>query len=221
MLKNLGTQSLFFASAAMAALVAAPAQARQVPTDAEAATQTVSGEWLSLSGSVASVAATGFMLDYGSDAIMVEMDDYDWYDENAVMVGDEVIVTGRMDADFWENRKVEADSVYVESRNAMYFASATDEEGGLLPVMTFDPLTTGESVALTGTVTSIVGDEMVLDAGMLEYKVDAGELDYDPFDSDGAQHIGVGERVSVYGRMDSSDLFDTREIDALSVTELG
>jgi uncharacterized protein YdeI (BOF family) len=214
MLNKLRIRSIILAGAAGLALTA-------TPTAAEEAVEASNGEWLSLSGSVVSRAPESFVLDYGDDTITVEMDDYDWYNENAVTVGDEVIVTGRMDADFWENRKIEADSVFVGSRNAMYFASAADEEGTLLPILTFDPLTAGESVSLTGTVSSIVGDEMHLDAGLLEYTVDAGELGYDPFDSDGAQRIAVGDRVSVYGRMDSADLFDRREIDALSITELG
>lgn len=225
MLKTLRTHSLILAGAASAAFVAAPALAHDPQTDAEVTAEASNGEWLSLTGSVTAVAADGFMLDYGSQTIRVEMDDYDWFDEKAVMVGDEVIVSGRMDADFWENRKVEASSVYVESRNAMYFASSADEEGAsfpaVMPVLTFDPLTAGESVSLTGTVAAIDDDEMVLDAGLYEYKVDVGEMAYDPFDNDGFRRIAVGERVSVYGRMDSADLFDTREIDAMSVVEIG
>ena len=221
MLNNLRKHSIILAGAAAAAFTAAPALANAAPTDAEVAAEATNGEWLSLTGSVTSVAGDGFMLDYGSKSIRVEMDDYDWFDENAVKVGDEVVVSGRMDADFWENRKVEASSVYVDSRNAVYFANSADEEGAVMPVLTFDPLTDGESVTLTGTVTSVIGDEMILDAGLYEYKVDVGEMGYDPLDADGVTRIAAGERVSVVGRMDSADLFDTREIDALAIVEIG
>lgn len=221
MLNRMRIPSFILAGSAALALMTPAMAQTSTTTDAEAAVEATDGEWLSLSGSVVSVAPESFMLDYGAETISVEMDDYDWFGENALVVGDEVVVTGRMDADFWENRKVEASSVYVDSRGTMYFASAADEEGFVYPVLALDPLTNGESVSLTGEVTSIVGDEVMLDAGLMEYRVDVGELDYDPLDSDGVQRISVGDRVYVFGSMDSSDLFDAREIDAHSLTELG
>lgn len=221
MLNRMRIPSFILAGSAALALTTPAMAQTSTTTDAEAAVEATDGEWLSLSGSVVSVAPESFMLDYGAETISVEMDDYDWFGENALVVGDEVVVTGRMDADFWENRKVEASSVYVDSRGTMYFASAADEEGFVYPVLALDPLTNGESVSLTGEVTSIVGDEVMLDAGLMEYRVDVGELDYDPLDSDGVQRISVGDRVYVFGSMDSSDLFDAREIDAHSLTELG
>lgn len=221
MLNRMRFPSFILAGSAAVAL-AAPAMAQTSPdSDANATVEATDGEWLSLSGSVVSVAPDSFVLDYGAETISVEMDDYDWFEEDAVTVGDEVVVTGRMDADFWENRKVEANSVYIESRGTMYFASAADEEGFVFPVLALDPLANGESVSLTGEVTGVVGDEIRLDAGLMEYRVDVGELDYDPLDSDGVQRISAGDRVYVVGSMDSSDLFDAREIDAHSLTELG
>jgi uncharacterized protein YdeI (BOF family) len=205
---------LFTASAAFALAAAAPAAAQQPATAAD-------GEWLTLSGSVVSSDSDSFLLDYGAKTITVEMDDYDWYADNPVLKGDRVTVTGRMDADFWEQRKIEANSVYVKSLNTMFYASAADEEGGMSPVVMVDPLTDGESVSLTGKVTAISGDELTLDAGLLNYTVDVGELGYNPLDNAGPQRISVGDRISVFGRMDDADLFDNREIDAKSITELG
>lgn len=214
MLRRLKLMSYLFAGPAAALCVAAPASA-QTPRTAD------NGEWLTLSGSVVSSTTDSFMLDYGGKTIKVEMDDYDWYADNPVIKGDHVTVTGRMDADFWENRKIEASSVYVGSLNTMYFASAADEEGAVSPVLRVDPLTSGESVSLTGKIAAINGDELTLDAGLLNYTVDVGSLDYDPLDNEGAQRLSVGDRISVFGRMDGADLFDNREIDARSVTELG
>lgn len=216
MLYSLKTLPRLAAGAAAVALCAAvPAVAAETPA------ATSDGEWLSLSGSVVSTAPESFMLDYGSKTIRVEMDDYDWYLENPILEGDQVIVTGQMDADFWQNRTIEASSVYVKSLNTMYFASAADEEGAVVPILSVDPLTDGESVSLTGTVRQIVGDELTLDAGLMNYRVDTASLDYDPLDDDGVQHIAVGDRISVFGRMDDADLFDRREIDAKVLTELG
>src|SRR5690606_15341284 len=116
-------------AAAVALCAAVPAVAAETPA------ATSDGEWLSLSGSVVSTAPESFMLDYGSKTIRVEMDDYDWYLENPILEGDQVIVTGQMDADFWQNRTIEASSVYVKSLNTMYFASAADEEGAVVPIL--------------------------------------------------------------------------------------
>jgi hypothetical protein len=75
-------------------------------------------------------------------------------------------------------------------------------------------------VTLTGTVQSIDGGYMVVDAGLFTYSVDTDTLNYDPFDSTGLQRIEVGDRVSVTGRFDDSDFFDRPEIDATALTEL-
>jgi uncharacterized protein YdeI (BOF family) len=192
-----------------------------VPAVAETPSSTDNGEWLTLSGSVVSVGPERFVLDYGNGTIPVEMDDYDWFNENAVVAGDHVTVTGRMDADFWENKSIEANSVYVASLNTVFRASAADEEGATVPVWTLDPLTAGESVSFSGTVKKIDGDEMTVDAGLFDYTVDTSPLDYDPLDSDGVQRIAVGDRVLVSGRMDDTDLFDGGEIDAKALVELG
>ena len=105
MLYSLKTLPRLAAGAAAVALCAAvPAVAAETPA------ATSDGEWLSLSGSVVSTAPESFMLDYGSKTIRVEMDDYDWYLENPILEGDQVIVTGQMDADFWQNRTIEASS---------------------------------------------------------------------------------------------------------------
>lgn len=173
---------------------------------------------MSLSGTVEAVSGEDFVLDYGKNDITVEMDDYDWYDENALIVGDEVTVTGRMDNDFLHSRRIEASSVYVDSIHTRFYASAADEED-FLPAV--DGAIVGNGgVTVTGTIEAIVGDEMTVDAAFFDYKVDAGSLYYNPFDDDGLQHLEVGDRVSVTGQFDDSDFFDRPEIDATAITEL-
>jgi len=204
-------RSLLFAATAALAFTAAPAMAQTPAT-------TSNGEWLSLSGTVESVAGDNFVLDYGRSSLTVEMDDYDWYNENALIVGDDVTVTGRMDKDFLQMRRLEASSVYVDSIHTRFYANASDEEdlwgahGGAF--------VSTSGMGVTGMVQSISGDEMTVDAGVFEYKVDTGELSYDPFDREGLQHIAVGDRVSVSGQFDDSDFFDDPEIDATSLIEL-
>ncbi|HEU4819969.1 MAG TPA: DUF5666 domain-containing protein [Qipengyuania sp.] len=203
--------SAMLAATAAFALFAAPAVAQAPMT-------TSNGEWLSLSGTVEAVAGENFVLDYGRNSITVEMDDYDWYNENAIVVGDEVTVTGRMDKDFLQARRLEASSVYVDSLHTRFYANAADEEDWWRTAGAAFVSTSGMGV--TGMVQSITGDEMTVDAGVFEYKVDTGELSYDPFDRQGLQHIAVGDRVSVTGTFDDSDFFDNPEIDANSLIEL-
>lgn len=160
-----------------------------------------------------------FVLDYGAKTIPVEMDDYDWYKENVLAVGDQVSVVGRMDDDFFQNRRIEASSVYVDDLHTIFYASAADEEDVAIPIVDYDVLRTG-GLSLTGTVQSIDGDEFMLDTGAYDYKIDTAPLYYDPFDTTGFQHIAVGDRVSVTGTIDDADLFERREIDATSLTEL-
>lgn len=200
-----------FAATAALALFATPAAAQNPITAAN-------GEWVSLSGTVERVAGDNFILDYGRNSIPVEMDDYDWYNENALMVGDEVTVTGRMDKDFLQMRRLEASSVYVDSIHTRFYANAADEED--LWSSPAGAFVSTSGMGVTGTVRSITGDEMIVDAGVFQYKVDTGELPYDPFDSKGLQRIAVGDRVSVSGQFDDSDFFDSPEIDASSLIEL-
>lgn len=207
------TCKMLMAAAALSALSFSTYAAAQAPAAA------YDGEWLSLSGTVKSVSGDSFVLDYGEQTIPVEMDDYDWYDENQLVVGDQVSVTGRMDDDFFQSRRIEASSVYVDDLHTLFYANADDEEDITVPIVDYDILRTG-GLTLTGGVQSISGDEMVLDTGLFDYSVDTDKLYYDPFDATGLQHIAVGDRVSVSGTFDNADLFEKREIDATALTEL-
>ena len=73
------------------ALGAAGLAMAATPALAQMPTRTDDGEWLTLSGTVESVSGDVFMLDYGSNSLPVEMDDFDWFNENVVMPGDEEI----------------------------------------------------------------------------------------------------------------------------------
>jgi uncharacterized protein YdeI (BOF family) len=195
------------------------AAAGSTPASAQEVSSSYDGEWLSVSGTVDSVSGDAFMLDYGDKTIPVEMDDYDWYSENPLVVGDQVTVTGRMDDDFFQSRRIEASSLYVDSLHTQFYASADDEEDVTVPLVDFDTLRTG-GLSLTGTVQSVDDEEFVLDTGAYDYRVDTQSLYYDPFDATGIQHVAVGDRVSVTGSIDDADFFDNREIDATSLTEL-
>jgi hypothetical protein len=132
---------------------------------------------------------------------------------------DEVMVSGRMDEDFFNLKSIEASSVYVSKLGEYFFASAADEEEGgyVYPVYTLPlgQITNGEWVSLVGTVLSIDGDEMMINTGLREFAVDGSGTTLDT-----SELVDVGDRVSVTGEMDDVDLFDRREIEASSVVIL-
>lgn len=178
------------------------------------------GEWLSMTGEVASVSGDQFTLDYGDNDITVEMDDFDGYDDNFLIAGDNVTVTGRIDSDFVTDKTIEASSVYVKSLNEYFYASSADEEDGYYSYAATNYWDDGDWISLTGEVTSVDGGEFTLDAGFNDYVVDIGELAANPLDDKGDEKIKVGERVVVSGEFDGFDLFSEDAIDAQSITTL-
>ena len=178
------------------------------------------GEWISLTGSVASISADRFTLDYGANELTIEMDDFDSYDENLLIAGDQVTVSGMIDTDFVDNKTLEASSVYVDNLNEFFYASSADEEDGYYSYAANDYWDGGDWISLTGEVASVDGETFTLDTGVGEYVIDADQMAYNPLDSEGAEQIEVGERVVVSGEFDTFDLYGDEDIEAEAVTTL-
>lgn len=173
--------------------------------------------WISISGTVDTVRPDSFTLDYGKGVITVEMDDGDRdADAYKLVKGDKVTVNGKIDDDLFETRTIEAGSVYVESLDTYFYASAADEEDTFVTVTA--PVVISQTI-VQGKVTEVSGDEFVVDAGLRKVRVDVSKMPNDPLDDEGYQKIKVGDRVSVIGKMDG-DLFEGRELMAQSVVTL-
>lgn len=179
-----------------------------------------SGEWISLTGKVASVSNERFTLDYGDNALTVEMDDFDTYNENLLIKGDEVTVSGLIDTDFVDNKTLEASSVYVDSLNEFFYASSADEEDGYYSYAANDFWDGGDWISVTGEVASVDGRTFTLDTGITEYVIDTDQMAYNPLDSQGNERIEVGERVVVSGEFETFNLFGDEDIEAEAVTTL-
>lgn len=193
-----------------AAFLAMPAIAADPATKAD-------DTWISVSGTVKSVAPDTFVLDYGKGTIPVEMDDGDNdADAYKVVAGDKVTVNGMIDDDLFERKTIEASSVYVEGLNTYFYASAVDEEDTFVTVTT--PVVISSAV-LQGTVTGVSGREFTLDTGSRMVTVDTVDMTYNPLDDEGFQKIKKGDRVSVAGMFDA-DLFEARKFDATSIVTL-
>jgi uncharacterized protein YdeI (BOF family) len=158
------------------------------------------GSWITLSGRVVAAGPNRFDLDYGSGRVTVEMDDWDWYHEGrALLAGDEVTVTGRVDRDFAERKKIEAASVYVKSLGTTFRANPDDEED-FSSIIVSVPAKPG-FVGLSGIVSNIEGRRFTLDEPNANIVVDTSPMADNPLDATGKFRIRAGDRVQVWGRL--------------------
>ncbi|MCH7228247.1 DUF5666 domain-containing protein [Haloferula sp. A504] len=160
--------------------------------------------WVSVSGEVTDVTPSTFDLKYDSGTITVEFDDWDAdADAYKLVTGDKVTVTGKIDDGLFEKRTIEGSSVYVDSINTYYYASAADEEAFVSVKTPID----GVATVLQGNVTAITeDDEFQMMAGSTLITVETEDMSYNPLDDEGFQKIEVGDRVSVSGRFDKDFL---------------
>lgn len=162
--------------------------------------------WITVSGEVTEVSPDSFYLDHGAGRVLVEMDDWDYDADGYKLVeGDQVTVFGVVDDDLFETRTIEASSVYVESLNTYFYASAADEESAYVA---FVPAADPGQFTIQGTVTEVGGDEVVLNTGLQRIDVDLSDLAYDPLDDEGFQKIENGDRVAVTGDFDMTFFLD-------------
>ena len=154
------------------------------------------GSWINLSGTVVSTTPNSFVLDYGDDNVTVEMDDWDWYREGqALAPGDPVVVTGRVDDDLWQSKRIEASSVYARNLNTYFFASGADEED-LVPSTVY-VASAPNSSDTTGIVTAMEGQEFTVGVGPAAIRVDMSSLA-----AGRRPTIRIGDRVYVWGDLD-------------------
>lgn len=190
---------LFLGTAACSDGEAEAGVANQVTAVSTPVAAAPDGGVISLRGSVIASTPAGFMLDYGSGRMLVEMDDWDWFQEGrAVKAGDEVVVTGVVDRDLFENRKIEASSVYVSNLGAYFYASGADEE----EVMATTLLAPSATTSIVGTVRAIEGREFALGHENMVMRIDTSQMSDNPLDSQGNVQVRTGDRVFAWGRLD-------------------
>ncbi|MGJ8696511.1 MAG: hypothetical protein ACSHYF_09345 [Verrucomicrobiaceae bacterium] len=156
------------------------------------------GQWITISGKVVEAGANVFKLDYGKGAIVVEMDDYDENLEGFNIVdNDQVVVTGRVDADDDTHRTIEAASVYVKNIKKSFFANPDDEEEVIADLR--KATVEGTGVVITGKVIIIAEKLMTIETPYQRFDVSTALLGEDAFDNKGKVRIEVGDNVTVYG----------------------
>lgn len=160
--------------------------------------------WIHISGTVADPTASSFVLDYGGDTILVEMDDWDNYgDAYALSEGDAVTVSGRIDDDLYEVASIEAGSVFVQDLNTYFYASPADEESMFSGWFETYPVVLSETT-VQGEVTMVDQDEerFRVGEGAASIIIETDYMTYDPLDDIGFQQIDEGDQVVVTGSLD-------------------
>lgn len=225
--------------ALIATTMLVPAGAAFAETDAQALSSYEDGAPIVLSGSVTDVRSDEFDLSYGKGTITVELGDWNWFADETqnLSVGDDVVVSGKIDDDLFEGREIKADNLYVKQRYTYYFVEDNYPSYNM-PVVSMDNADENSSsnvdkadktgdrayydgnfVAMRGTVSDIDGTEFTLtNVDDKSIKIDVSRMTYNPFDKTGWE-IEDGDRVQVYGEVDD-DLFDKREINATSIVTL-
>lgn len=202
------------ALAATPALAADPLVAPQAP--APLADANAPSPWVTLSGTVLSVGEQRFVLDTGAGRIPVDMDGYARFD---VSPGEAVTVTGRMENPRTDRRLLNASEVYVPGRNQRFYANPSDSGAGTYAYST-DPdrrmtSTPDALLTLTGTVVDASApDAFTLATPRGTFAVDGSAI----AQSFKSRPVLIGDTVSVSGKLDTSNLFDRRQIDATAVT---
>lgn len=184
--------------------------------------------YITLSGTVGSmVDQDEFYLNYGKGRVKVDTNDK-WPNmfkpeaNNVTRVlkeGDHVVVTGKVDDNWFTNREIEASSIRHQ-RGGQVFSYDLDPNASTMAGI--DPATILDQqgrVALTGTITREVNN----DRYQMRYGTGAQaktiEVDTTGVDNAKIDNLKVGDRITVTGTVDDT-LFNKRELNAQNVQTL-
>ncbi len=176
--------------------------------------------WVNIQGEVAKVRPESFVLDHGYGQLRIDMDRLDDYPENfKLQQGDEVNITGRLDASFHSSQFLQASSIYVDRLGAFFYKTGNQARNGGEWAVDTD---VGEgTVTMIGTVQSVnhAAARFVINSGDRKLLVTTDTLPYNPLDEKGYRRIEEGARVRVEGRLDER-FFDEGQLKAIRITRL-
>ncbi|MDB2414820.1 hypothetical protein N9W34_03520 [Rickettsiales bacterium] len=176
-------------------------------------------DWINVTGKIKDISSDQFTLDFDDGMITVEMDDWDGYDEAQLLKkGETVTVSGEIDHDLYESKKIEASTVYSHDRTTYFYASSEDEEDGYYYSYYSYPaeIPDGTWMNVSGVVKKIHDRELILQTSAGDIVVDTKTMSYNPLDDSGFVQVDVGDKVYVSGEFDVN-FFDKNEIDASSI----
>jgi uncharacterized protein YdeI (BOF family) len=171
-----------------------------------------------LTGKVGDIRSDEFDLHYSTGSITVELDDLKWTgrETDYLRKGQFVTVSGQIDDDLFEGREIKAENLFIQSSSVYYY---TNDARPSYAVQYEREGADERYVSMQGTVSDIKGDKFTITGrNHAVMQVDAGDLNYDPFDDEGIK-IKAGDRVHVYGEFDDG-FFESHEIEADSIVIL-
>lgn len=190
------------------------AAAFTLPANADTVKDKPDGSWVALNGQVVAHTPSQFTLDYGEGTILVETDDWDSIGDGwGISEGDKVTVYGMVDDGFYQTKRIEAGSVYVEDSNTLISAPSSADEEPMPVTYTYFSVPADYDLQVAGTVTSVTGRNFTIDTGKRKITVNTLGMGYNPLDDIGVQQIEKGDFVSVSGDLDVR-LFDDALITA-------
>lgn len=210
-------------------VVGGTARAASEAGEASAPSWASAPEQIAVTGIITSIADENLRVSYGMGELTVSMAGWDWRQDGAqkapppLSVGENVTVTGTVDAALFDRRMLRAQSVYVQDRQSYFTATsreATRSPWSLrgMPISAHygrDPVT----VRLAGEVATVGQDEFSIEVGSLLVTISTASMTYNPLDEIGRQQIRSGDWVQVGGKL-SSRLFKDRRLDAKRITSI-
>jgi len=183
-----------------------------------------SNTWISISGTVDTILADRFLLDYGAGRLTVEIDDADIDASGYKLVhGDKVRVNGMVDDDALEAIAVEAGSVYIERLNAYLQAGSVQsgivsDEDSTERIWDSNPVVVGE-VILQGRVSEVLDKQISITTGLNSIAVAIGDLSPKAPQGRVDVQIDEGDVVRVSAQVEE-ELFENRALAAENVVVL-
>lgn len=224
----LGAVAIALSSAAIStanipAAHAAPATTNQSGASSAATAQDDS--YVTISGTVGSLIDDDeFYLNYGSGRVKVDTNDK-WANmfkadaNNAGRVlkeGDRIVVSGRVDNNWFANREIDATSIRHQSGGQVF---AYDLDPNMTNLAGVDPGTLLDQqgrVVLTGTITRAINNDRYQMRYGTGQQANTIEVDTTGVDDNTISNLKVGDRITVIGKVDDT-LFNRREINADNV----
>lgn len=186
--------------------------------------QTATGEWVRLSGTVEEINADQFTLNHGSGSVTVELDDIVGFGESLPVPGDKVQVSGRLERMFFEKRSLDARLVYLPKLDETFYSSraagSAGDPAGPASGYPWDEVLEDGGISLTGRVEAVHDEMIALDTGFHTVTVDTTRMVDSPVDRKLVETVEVGDRISVTGPVDHAELFDGRKVVATTLYEL-
>ncbi len=180
---------------------------RVIPRESARLRSAPEGSFITLTGRVVEAHPDGFVLDYGTGNVTVQMNDWDWYERDyRSLEGQRVTVQGRIDDNWTTRRSIDAQTVLASHTNRLYYAPIPGRAATIQSYEMLVPIADANT-RIIGTVASIDPREreIWLESGGVEFAVNTDKLDFDPFSPRAPLRLNVGDRVIVGGNLLSPD----------------